>query len=172
MSGCPAPAGNELWSHVAEVRGKAPRPDSRKGAGMKRASRWLVAVAVLGTTIALSAPHGSIATETVPLWVKHIQKYPGGISNGVRQMVSLDAQRVGRPSRAPASIARVHGSNRHLRNVQMNNNSYPPLPQNETAVAYNTHNPLNAVAASNDYVSGGNTVMMTFDGGRHWKTVR
>ena len=139
---------------------------------MKRASRWLVAVAVLGTTIALSAPHGSIATETVPLWVKHIQKYPGGISNGVRQMVSLDAQRVGRPSRAPASIARVHGSNRHLRNVQMNNNSYPPLPQNETAVAYNTHNPLNAVAASNDYVSGGNTVMWTFDGGRHWKTVR
>ncbi len=29
-----------------------------------------------------------------------------------------------------------------------------------------------AVAASNDYVSGGNTVMRTRDGGRHWATLR
>jgi hypothetical protein len=139
---------------------------------MKRASRWLVAVAVLGTTIALAAPHGSIATETVPLWIKHIQKYSGGISNGVREMVSLDAQRVGRPSKAPGSISRIHSDVNGLHNVQMNDQSYPPLPQNETAVAYNTNNPFNAVAASNDYISGGNTVMRTFDGGLHWKTVR
>jgi hypothetical protein len=139
---------------------------------MKRASRWLVAVAVLGTTILFAAPHGSIATETVPLWIKHIQKYSGGISNGVREMVSLDAQRVGRPSRAPASVARIHAGVQGLHNVQMNNNSYPPLPQNETAVAYSTDNPFNAVAASNDYVSGGNTVMWTRHGGLHWNTVR
>jgi BNR/Asp-box repeat len=139
---------------------------------MKRASRWLVAVAVLGTTIALSAPRGSIATETVPRWIKHIQKYSGGISNGVREMVSLDAQRVGRPSRAPAQISRIHSNISGLHNVQMNTQMYPPMPQNETAVAYNTSKPLNAVAAANDYVSGGNVVMRTFDGGNHWATIR
>ncbi len=139
---------------------------------MRRASRLLVAVAVLGATVALAAPRGSIATETAPLWIKHIQKYSGGISNGVRQMVSVETQRVGKPSTSSAATARQHAGNRHLRNVQMNDNSYPPLPQNETAVAYSTDNPMVAVAASNDYVSGGNTVMRTRDGGRHWATLR
>jgi hypothetical protein len=105
---------------------------------MNRVARLVVAVVVLGAAVALMAPSGSIATETVPLWIKHIQKYSGGISNGVRQMVSLDAQRVGRPSRAPSAISQKHGQDKHLRNVQMNNNSYPPMPQNETAVAYST----------------------------------
>jgi hypothetical protein len=52
-----------------------------------------------------------------------------------------------------------------LHNVQMNDDSNPPLPQNETSVAYSTQNPLIAVAASNDYVSGGVAVMRTADGG-------
>jgi hypothetical protein len=121
---------------------------------MRRASRLLVMVAVLGVAVALAAPNGSIATEGSPLWIKHIQKYSGGISNGVRQMVSVDAQRVGRPSKGPAVLARKHRDDDHLRNVQMNDNSYPPLPQNETAVAYSTDDPFNAVAAANDYVSG------------------
>jgi len=139
---------------------------------MRRSSRLLVVVAVLGASVALAAPQGSIATETTPLWIKHIQKYSGGISNGVRQMVTVEAQRVGKPSRSPAVIARKHGENNGLHNVQMNDNSYPPLPQNETAVAYSTDNPMVAVAAANDYVSGGNVVMRTSDGGRHWATTR
>ena len=57
-------------------------------------------------------------------------------------------------------------------NVQMNDDSYPPLPQNETAVAYNVLDPKIAVAAANDYVSGGVVVMRTSDGGKHWATTR
>jgi hypothetical protein len=57
-------------------------------------------------------------------------------------------------------------------NVQMNDDSNPPLPQNETAVAYNVLRPLVAVAAANDYVSGGVVVMRTADGGRHWASTR
>ena len=57
-------------------------------------------------------------------------------------------------------------------NVQMNDDSNPPLPQNETAVAFSLANPMVAVAAANDYVSGGVVVMRTPDGGRHWATTR
>jgi hypothetical protein len=56
--------------------------------------------------------------------------------------------------------------------VQMNDDSNPPLPQNETSVAYSVFDPRIAVAASNDYVSGGVAVMRTRDGGRTWQTTR
>jgi hypothetical protein len=46
------------------------------------------------------------------------------------------------------------------------------LPQNETAVAVSLINPKVAVAAANDYVSGGNVVMTTTDGGAHWTSTR
>jgi BNR/Asp-box repeat len=54
----------------------------------------------------------------------------------------------------------------------MDDNSYPPMPQNETAVAFNTSNEQIAVAASNDYVDEGLTVMRTRDGGHSWQTTR
>jgi hypothetical protein len=54
----------------------------------------------------------------------------------------------------------------------MNDDSYPPLPQNETSVAASLDNPLIAVAGANDYVSGGTVVMRTSDGGRHWLSTR
>src|SRR5437764_6429358 len=57
-------------------------------------------------------------------------------------------------------------------NDQMDQSSYPPLPQNETTVALNTHNEDIAVAASNDYLDGGVTVMRTADGGHSWATTR
>jgi len=57
-------------------------------------------------------------------------------------------------------------------NVQMNSDSNPPMPQNETAVAVSLANPQVAVAAANYYVSGGNVVMRTSDGGLHWQTTR
>ena len=52
----------------------------------------------------------------------------------------------------------------------MNADSYPPMPQNETAVAYKTTNPDVAVAAANDYITGGVIVMRTSDAGEHWAT--
>ncbi len=104
-----------------------------------------------------------------PRWILHIQRYPGGISNGVRAMVSAEAM----AARAAARQASVTGASASFGpNVQMNNDSSPPLPQNETAAAVSLANPKIAVAAANDYVSGGNVVMRTADGGRHWKSTR
>ena len=54
----------------------------------------------------------------------------------------------------------------------MNDDSFPPMPQNETAVDYSRADPLVAVAAANDYVSGGVVVMRTADGGKSWKSTR
>ena len=60
----------------------------------------------------------------------------------------------------------------HENAYELRNSGYPPLPQNETAVALNTANENIAVAASNDYVDGGVTVMRTANGGRSWQTTR
>jgi hypothetical protein len=54
----------------------------------------------------------------------------------------------------------------------MNDDSYPPMPQNETAVAFNVTHPEIAVAAANDYVSGGVVVMRTSNGGQSWSSTR
>jgi hypothetical protein len=118
--------------------------------------------------LAAAAPSGAATSQPTPRWVLHTQRFSGGISAGVRAMVS------------PAAVA---AQARHLRasgaaaapalaNVQMNDDSNPPLPQNETSVAYNTRNPLIAVAASNDYVSGGVAIMRTANGGQSWRTTR
>jgi hypothetical protein len=144
-------------------------------------NRQALAIVAVATTVgALAAASGTMAAATgpgtttnaagvsTPRWVLHVSRYPGGISNGVRQAVAL--QGVGAPSQHPQSstAAAAVGSP----NVQMNDDSNPPLPQNETAVAVSLANPLVAVAAANDYVSGGVVVMRTFDGGRHWSTTR
>src|SRR5205823_5714803 len=117
-----------------------------------------------------AAAGASAATPTAPAWVLHVQKYPGGISNGVREMIAPEAAaaraRIG--SASPLAPAQATAS----LNVQMNDDSYPPLPQNETAVAASLTNPLVAVAAANDYVSGGVVVMRTSDGGRTWRSTR
>jgi hypothetical protein len=57
-----------------------------------------------------------------------------------------------------------------LHNVQMNTDSAPPLPQNETTVAYDTYHPMRAVAAANDYVRQDIAIMRTNDGGKTWRT--
>src|SRR6185436_8045191 len=88
---------------------------------------------------------------------------------GVRAMVSPQAMAARAAGRARSGAA---ASGSFGRNVQMNTDSNPPRPQNETAVATSLVNPKVAVAAANAYVSGGNVVMRTSDGGRHWKTTR
>jgi hypothetical protein len=125
----------------------------------------LVAASSAMAQTAGAAPQAKAAASQTPRWVLHVDNYTGGISNGVRE--SLAAQAV--PGAAQASPAAVPSAGT---NVQMNDDSNPPLPQNETAVAINLANPLIAVAASNDYVSGGVAVMRTSDGGRHWLTTR
>jgi hypothetical protein len=126
--------------------------------------------ALLAASTAMAQASGASATtksaaSQTPLWVLHVNKYTGGISNGVRE--SLATQAVSGAAQPSAAAVPSAGTN-----VQMNDDSNPPLPQNETAVAINLTNPLVAVAASNDYVSGGVAVMRTSDGGRHWLTTR
>jgi hypothetical protein len=141
--------------------------------GLISAAGGLVIVA--GALTATTTEVAATAATTTPRWVTHIQRYPGGISNGVRAMYA--AQRLGyATSAAVTAQTRAGGfaaaSLSDGPNVQMNDDSKPPLPQNETAVAYNTDNPLRAVAAANDYVSGGVVVMRTLDGGLHWASTR
>jgi hypothetical protein len=132
--------------------------------------RLVTVLLVAGSTAAATlaaAPSLAAAPATTPRWILHIQRYPGGISNGARAMVSAQAM-AARAARHPISGASAPFG----LNVQMNTDSNPPLPQNETAVAASLANPKIAVAAANDYVSGGNIVMNTTDGGRHWSSTR
>jgi hypothetical protein len=136
---------------------------------VRRLAMVLLAAGSTAAATLAAAPSLAAAPAPTPRWILHIQSYPGGISNGARAMVSpeaMAARAAGHPiSGASASVS--FGSN-----VQMNTESNPPLPENETAVAASLANPKIAVAAANDYVNGGNIVMSTTDGGRHWSSTR
>ncbi len=125
--------------------------------------RLLVAGSVVMAMLGLVAPQAVVAKTHAPRWVLHMKRYPGSISNGVR--FSLDPQVIRARSAHAARLARPRSGQN---NVQMNSDSYPQLPQNEESIATSTDNPMVAVAAANDYISGGVIVMRTHDGGRHW----
>jgi hypothetical protein len=98
--------------------------------------------------------------------VKHIQHWDGGLSNGVRERA---AQAAGEIKISPTAGARpkVLGAPT-LDNVQMNGDSDPPLPQDEPSIAESLVDPMNAVAASNDYTGDGFWIGYTTDGGQTW----
>ena len=135
---------------------------------MRRMAATLVIAASVAASFLVAAPGQASKAAPTPRWILHIQRYPGGISNGVRAMVSPQAMAARAANRRAGSSAPASSGS----NVQMNTDSNPPLPQNETAVAVSLANPKIAVAAANDYVSGGNIVMRTADGGRTWKSTR
>ena len=141
---------------------------------MRRFTVIAAVLAVLGGVIATAAavgvgqPSPTTPAAKTPLWVTHVARYSGGISGGVRAMLAASQARTSSPTPArPGAPAGSPGNN-----VQMNDDSYPPLPQNETAVAYKTTQPKIAVAAANDYVSGGVVVMRTSNGGQSWASTR
>ncbi len=131
----------------------------------------LAGLIVATTAVGVGQPSPTTPAAKTPRWVTHVARYQGGISSGVRAMLAASQARAAAPARAQhagsGSPAGDPGNN-----VQMNDDSYPPLPQNETAVAYDTTHPQIAVAASNDYVSGGVAVMRTSNGGQSWSTTR
>jgi hypothetical protein len=131
---------------------------------MDRALRLAFLIALFGVTL---APQAS-AADGSPLWILHVQNYPGGISNGVR--ARLAAPEVDARSAAIATMNGLTPSG-DLDNVQANADCDPPLPQNETAVAFNPNNPMNAVAAANDYCGDGYWMGATFDGGQTWASI-
>ncbi|MDP9331336.1 MAG: glycoside hydrolase [Actinomycetota bacterium] len=133
-----------------------------------RGLRLLVAGVTVAATVGLVVPHPGVASSSAPRWVQHVEHYPGSISDGVR--FSLDPAVEQAQGRYAARVAAA--STVGTRNVQMNDDSYPQLPQNEESIATSTDNPMVAVAGANDYVSGGTVVMRTIDGGRHWTSTR
>src|SRR6266542_2582261 len=128
---------------------------------MARGLRCVFLAVLLGVML---APQAS-AADGSPLWIRHVRKYPGGISNGVR--ARLAASHVA-TRKATVATADVLPSSVNLDNVQANTDCDPPLPQNETAVAFNPNTPMNAVAAANDYCGDGYWMGATFDGGHTW----
>ncbi len=140
--------------------------------------RLIPATAILAALVGVVAGQNALGlgestpktpSAATPRWVTHVARYPGGISSGVRAVYAAQHQNV-----APSAAAKAQApaKNDGGANVQMNDDSYPPMPQNETAVAYNVISPKIAVAAANDYVSGGVVVMRTSDSGKHWDSTR
>jgi hypothetical protein len=130
----------------------------------------LAGLIVVTTAVGVGQPSPTTPAAKTPRWVTHVARYSGGISGGVRAMLASDQARTGSAGAARARSGSRAGSPGN--NVQMNDDSYPPLPQNETAVAYKTAHPQIAVAAANDYVSGGVVVMRTSNGGQSWSSTR
>lgn len=134
-----------------------------------KVTRLFVAATAVAAMAGMVATPPTAAAGTTPLWVKHVERFSGGISNGVRFSLDPAVMRV-QGDYAVSSASRTALSDGS--NVQMNDDSYPPLPQNEESVAYSTDNPMVAVAGANDYVSGGTVVMRTADGGQTWASTR
>ena len=107
------------------------------------------------------------ATARVPLWMLHAERYPGSFSAGVRAHALLDRSGALRPGPAGPGTPQRPASG--LDNLQASAPS--SYPQNETAVAFDVFHPLRAVAASNDYQSGGLWIGHTADGGGTWKSL-
>jgi hypothetical protein len=126
----------------------------------------LVGIVAGQSALGLGGSDPRTPAAKTPRWVTHVAHYPGGISGTVRAAYAAAQQKGTAKAAAAPARPNVHG------NVQMNDDSFPPVPQNETAVAYNVINPRIAVAAANDYVSGGVVVMRTSDGGKHWASTR
>ncbi len=118
---------------------------------------------------AASSPRPANALTPMQL---HVQRYPGGGSSSVRAYLGVGAETRTGPRRPAAAGSAADDSPIPLHNVQMNTDSTPPVPQNETNVTYKTGNPLVAIAASNDYVANNMAIMRTTDGGRTWSTYR
>jgi hypothetical protein len=138
--------------------------------GSKRSFR-LFAVSVLTlSTVAFAAigSGGPAAAHKAPRWVKHVQHWDGGLSNGVRERAAQAAGQI-EISTTAGVRPKVLGAPT-LDNVQMNGDSDPPLPQDEPSIAESLVDPMNAVAASNDYTGDGFWIGYTTDGGQTWSS--
>jgi hypothetical protein len=133
-----------------------------------RRARLAAAVAVC-TISALTFSAGLSAGATgrrTPAWQRHILNFSGGLSNGVRERLAVA---MGQTKATPiATSGTASPSLSPLDNVQMNGDTDPPLPQDEPGIALNLENPMNAVAAANDYTGDGFWIGYTTDGGQHW----
>ncbi len=128
------------------------------------APSWVL-ILVLLVPIVFAVPSASAAKHAVPRWVRHVRHHVGGVSNGVRERL---AAATGRLSISNSASTTSSPTLVGLDNVQLNGDSDPPLPQDEPSVALNVLDPMNAVAAANDYTGDGFWIGSTTDGGWHW----
>jgi hypothetical protein len=125
-------------------------------------------VAVVSIATAATSSRPDPVRPATPPWVKHVERYSGGISSGVRAHVGAAAAGVDTGVRGTGAPSRP--SPARVSNVQANTDEAPAMPQNETAVAYSLEDPSTAVAASNDYIDGGLWIGTTHDGGKTWSS--
>ncbi|HEY6679405.1 MAG TPA: hypothetical protein VI411_10980, partial [Actinomycetota bacterium] len=139
---------------------------------MARALRSLFAFTFIPAAIGLSAAAPGSAASA-PRWVVHVTSFSGGISNGVRaRLAAVDAEGGSTLALRPTGTAATELATAiDLQNVQMNSDCDPPLPQNETSVAFNVTDPMNAVAAANDFCGDGYWMGFTTDGGQTWGSI-
>ena len=102
---------------------------------MKAASRLAPAVGILMVVLSVSA---GAAFAAAPRWVTHVRGYDGGISSGTRAYLDPDVVAAQALSSGPFAATGFAA----LNNVQMNDDSSPPLPQDETSVALDPAHPL------------------------------
>jgi hypothetical protein len=132
---------------------------------MRKAIGYAVALAVVGGVLTVGT---SLAGAATPRWVTHVDKYPGGISGGVRAYLDPGVENA-EPGLSPTSSSTSPAA--PFNNVQVNSlDSNPKVPQNETQVVANPNNPSIAIAAANDYVNGGVQIYRTTNGGQTWST--
>ncbi|HEY3210472.1 MAG TPA: hypothetical protein VGL18_11910, partial [Actinomycetota bacterium] len=135
---------------------------------MARAIRSVFAFTFIAAAIGMSAAAPGSASSAPP-WVVHVTSFSGGISNGVRaRLAVVDAGGGSTLALRPTGAAAPDGD---LQNVQMNTDCNPPLPQDETSVAFNVNDPLNAVAAANDFCGDGYWMGFTRNGGKTWGSI-
>jgi hypothetical protein len=133
----------------------------------RRGTRTLVLAFLLVTALAATAGTPAQATKHHrPRWVRHVLHYSGGISNGVRERLAVAMGETTTSRLAARTSTEWPG----LNNVQMNDDTNPPLPQDEPGIAVNLDDTMNAVAASNDYTGDGFWIGTTHDGGRTWSS--
>ena len=104
---------------------------------------------------------------------KHVQRYPGGISNGVRAYTDSGLQQGQRGVQSAQSIGGPGSSQRAgpLQNLQVNSATRirpcrRTRPRSSTA-STTTGSPWRG---ANDYVNGGSQIYATTDGGQTWTT--
>jgi hypothetical protein len=118
----------------------------------------VIALATLGPATA--------ASPRPPRWVRHAMHYSGGLSNGVRERLAVSQGKT-TTTKLATRTTRI-ASFPSLENVQLNGDTDPPLPQDEPGIALNLDDPMNAVAAANDYTGDGFWIGYTTDGGQTW----
>lgn len=127
------------------------------------------AVAFLTAASLMTGGAAQIASaHKLPRWVKHVQHWDGGLSNGVRERAAQVAGEIVVSTTSGGRTAALGSPT--LDNVQMNADSDPPLPQDEPSIAESLVDPMNAVAASNDYTGDGFWIGYTTDGGQTWRS--